>query len=68
MFVFMTDEAFAQLFPNLSETKLSEAKENLDQYILLAWEIWEDEQSTLTAERLNSTIKTKVDSSQKPNN
>jgi len=48
--VFMTDEAFAQLFPNLSEAQLNEAKENLDQYIVLAWEIWEDEQSTLTAE------------------
>jgi hypothetical protein len=64
----MTDEAFAQLFPNLSEAKLAEARENLDQYILLAWEIWEDEQSTLTAEKLNSTIKTKVDSPQKRTN
>jgi hypothetical protein len=64
----MKDEAFAQLFQNLSEEKLNEAKENLDQYILLAWEIWEDEQSTLTAENLDSTIKAKVDSSQKLNN
>jgi hypothetical protein len=64
----MKDDAFAQVFPNLSEAKLNEAKENLDQYILLAWEIWEDEQSALTAEKVARTIKAKVDSLEKPNN
>jgi alcohol dehydrogenase YqhD (iron-dependent ADH family) len=64
----MDAEALAQLFPSLSKTQLDEAKENLDQYILLAWEIWEDDQSTLTAERLKPTIKIKVDPGQTLNN
>lgn len=64
----MNEEELAQLFPSFSKAQLDEAKENLDQYILLTWEIWEDEQSTLTAGKLNPTIKSKVDSSQKPNN
>jgi hypothetical protein len=31
------------LYPGLSEEDLIEAKENLDRYILLAWEIMEDQ-------------------------
>ncbi len=32
-------EDLRALFPHLSEDELREAKENLDRYILLAWEI-----------------------------
>jgi len=65
----MKNEALARLYPNLSEDQLQEAKENLDQYLLLAWEIWEEEQaaasSTLTTGEPDRTIKAKVDSPKK---
>jgi|HubBroStandDraft_6_1064221.scaffolds.fasta_scaffold687359_1 hypothetical protein len=61
----MKHEALARLYPNLSEDELQEAKENLDLYLLLAWEIWEEEQaaaqSTLTQDDPSFTIKAKVD-------
>lgn len=40
----MTDEvdALKALYPNLSPDELILAKENLDQYLSLAWEIYED--------------------------
>jgi len=39
----MKYEALARLYPHFSPEELEEAKENLDQYLLLAWEIWEAE-------------------------
>jgi hypothetical protein len=61
------------LYPDLSPEELEEAKENLRQYLLIAWEIWESQhkqeaeasRAPLTQEALGSTIKAKVDS---PNN
>lgn len=65
----MKNEALARLYPNLSEEQLQEAKENLDLYLLLAWEIWEEEQaakrSNLTRDDPSFTIKAKVDSPKK---
>ena len=55
-------EGLAKLYPHYSPEELQEAKENLDQYLLLAWEIWEEEQSTLTQGETSLTIKAKVDS------
>jgi hypothetical protein len=34
------------LYPNLSDESLVEAAENLDRYLLVAWEIMEQKQST----------------------
>lgn len=45
--VLMQDEALARLYPNLSQEELLIAKENLKQYLLLAWEIWAREQAKL---------------------
>jgi hypothetical protein len=54
------------LYPKLSPDELVEAKENLDRYLLLAWEIWEAEINaqlpTLTDPSVSSRIKAKVDS------
>jgi len=58
----MKDQELAQLYPNLSPEKLEEAKENLDQYLLLAWEIWEEEQASLTRNGAEFRIKAKVES------
>jgi hypothetical protein len=58
----MKNEALARLYPNLSPEELEEAKENLDQYLMLAWEIWEAEQLALTQSGAGSRIKAKVDS------
>jgi hypothetical protein len=62
----MKYEALARLYPNFSPEELEEAKENLDHYLLLAWEIWTEEQaaksSTLTEGEPDHTIKAKVDS------
>jgi hypothetical protein len=57
-----TNDGLARLYPALSQEKLQEAKENLDQYLSLAWEIWEAEQSTLTVDETGPRIKIKVDS------
>jgi hypothetical protein len=68
---------FGKLFPHLSSDERAAAKEILDAYLLLAWEIWEErsarvrqdqEHSTtinnpqLTAGSGNSSIQVKVDS------
>lgn len=58
----MNLDALAKLYPTLSPDELVEAKENLSQYLLLAWEIWEAKQSTLTDQSPSSRIKAKVDS------
>jgi hypothetical protein len=58
----MKNEALARLYPNLSPDELEEAKENLDQYLMLAWEIWEAAHPALTPGGADSTIKVKVDS------
>jgi hypothetical protein len=73
-------EDFAELkklFPKLAEDDLAAARETLDAYLLLAWEIWEehsgggpenDERSTvfnkprLTVGDASSSIQVKVDS------
>ena len=59
-------DALAKLYPQLTPEELVEAKENLDRYLLLVWEIWEDEQkrkaSPLTQGEPGSRIKAKVDS------
>jgi hypothetical protein len=62
----MKYEALARLYPNFSPEELEEAKENLDQYLLLAWEIWQEEQTAksyaLTDGEPDHMIKAKVDS------
>lgn len=52
------------LYPNLSDEDLILAKEALDRYLLLAWEIYEDldRQGVLTAFPASSSIDGKVDS------
>jgi hypothetical protein len=59
-------EELAKLYPQYSPEELVEAKENLEQYLLLAWEIWEAElnakESTLTEPEASLRIKAKVDS------
>jgi hypothetical protein len=35
----MISDELRSLYPDLSDDELSAAKENLDQYLLLAWEI-----------------------------
>jgi hypothetical protein len=37
----MKSDELATLYPNLSPDELERARENLRQYLLLAWEIWE---------------------------
>lgn len=37
-----TPDELRALYPNLTDEQLLEAKENLDRYILLAWEIMEE--------------------------
>ena len=61
-------EGLAKLYPGLTEEELVEAKENLERYLLLAWEIWETElrakEASLTPPETGSTIKAKVESPQ----
>jgi hypothetical protein len=38
----MIPDELRSLYPNLSDDELTAAKENLDRYLLLAWEILED--------------------------
>jgi len=38
-------EKLEALYPNLSEEELAEAADNLDRYLTLAWEIYEDLQT-----------------------
>jgi hypothetical protein len=35
-------EKFVDLFPELTDAERQVAAENLDQYLELAWEIWEE--------------------------
>ena len=54
------------LYPALSPGELVIAKENIDRYLLLAWEIYEnlerEGESTLTPFRSGSSMQGKVDS------
>lgn len=66
------EELLAQLktlYPTLSPEELLLAKENLERYLLLAWEIYEElernPRATLTPSFPSSSIQAKVDS--KPN-
>jgi len=38
----MDNEALKKLFPSLADDELPAARENLDAYLELAWEIYED--------------------------
>lgn len=49
-------EKLARLFPTLSSKELRDAKSNLDRYFLLAWDVWEAGQPTLTDDESNNTI------------
>ncbi len=40
-------EDLRALYPDLTDDELMEAKENLDRYILLAWEIMEDRERSV---------------------
>jgi hypothetical protein len=55
-----------KLYPKLSDEELVIAKENLDRYLLVAWEIYEDLQKSktdaLTPSSLSPSINSKVDS------
>ncbi len=59
-------EELKALFPNLSDSELTVAAENLDRYLLLAWEIVEDQRmrdrALLADSAQASTIEAKVDS------
>lgn len=41
----MDDEVLKKLFPGLKDDELQTARENLDAYLELAWEIYEDKQA-----------------------
>jgi hypothetical protein len=68
----MRIDALKKLYPSLSTEELERAKDNLDRYLLLAWEISEDKQiedasttaSSLTQVAYGSSIEGKVDSPQ----
>jgi hypothetical protein len=57
-------EKFKSLYPHLSADEVTAAKDALDRYILLAWEIYEDlkQKASLTAPPSGSSIEGKVDS------
>jgi hypothetical protein len=40
------------LYPSLSPDELVVAKENLERYLLLAWEIWEERESAVVLENM----------------
>jgi|HubBroStandDraft_1064217.scaffolds.fasta_scaffold1438882_1 hypothetical protein len=42
---FMQSEHFSDLYPGLPDEQRNEAAENLDRYLLLAWEIYREMQS-----------------------
>ena len=62
----MNSDFLAKLYPGLTPDDIVEARENLDRYLLLAWEIWEADLNaqlpTLTDPNPGSRIKAKVDS------
>lgn len=49
----MRDDLFEikALYPNLSADELVVARENLDRYLALAWEIWEEDESAARSEK-----------------
>jgi hypothetical protein len=49
----MTDDLaeVKALYPSLSPDDLAAAKENLERYLILAWEIWEEHNSAAAVER-----------------
>lgn len=63
----MNEKEIAELYPGLTDEERSIAAENLDRYLELAWEIFEEaqahERSGLTGAASNPTIQGKVDSS-----
>ena len=63
----MSLEKLRVLYPTLSDEELAMARENLDRYLLLAWEIYEDlkiasQAVPLTTESASHTMSVKVDS------
>ena len=63
----MISDLWKELYPALTDDELQIARENLDAYLELAWEIYEDVQEQqhagLTEAASSSTIQGKVDSS-----
>lgn len=61
----MLHEELRALFPNIPDEEFARAKENLDQYLLLAWEIMEEQkerEASLTQNADDHSIEAKVDS------
>jgi len=46
---------FGKLFPHLSSDEPAAAKEILDAYLLLAWEIWEERSARVRQDQEHST-------------
>jgi hypothetical protein len=63
----MNEKEIGDLYPGLSDEERTIAVENLDRYLELAWEIFEDvlarERDGLTGAGSSHTIQGKVDSS-----
>jgi hypothetical protein len=63
----MNEKEIGDLYPGLTDEERRIAAENLDRYLELAWEIFEDvqarERSDLTGTGSNPTMQGKVDSS-----
>ncbi len=63
----MNEQEIGDLYPGLTDEERRIAAENLDQYLELAWEIFEEvqarERGCLTGTEANPTIQGKVDSS-----
>lgn len=63
----MNLENLRVLYPTLSDEELAVARENLDRYLLLAWEVYEDlkiaaQAAPLTVQSSDCTMSIKVDS------
>lgn len=62
----MNEKDIGDLYPELNNEERGFAAENLDRYLELAWEIFEEvrarERNDLTGAASNSTIQGKVDS------
>jgi len=56
----MNNESLKELYPKLTEEELQATAENLDRYLTLAWEIYEDlhtvNPGALTTENLNPSV------------
>jgi hypothetical protein len=63
----MKEKEISDLYPGLADEERGVAAENFDQYLELAWEIFEEgqtrERNDLTGAASNPTIQGKVDSS-----